>query len=212
MKKFLTIASVLLFSTNVASSFPADSSDWACSPNHIEITATEIDLKSDLKNDFRLYETTIKNISGNELSVIFPNNKNMEKSVNDILTSGLTVKELLDLPKQIALDCYKEDVGEGKVATAHKGLINVLGTAGSIAAGAGMLGIYPQQKYEEYVSHKKIKKEFKKYSKNIVEDMILTPNSIQEVLLFVPIKGTDCIINTSVKENSTEVYSDYHQL
>ena len=212
MKKFLSIASVLLMTTHSVNAFPADTTTWACKPNHIEITASEIELKSDLKNDFRLYETTIKNISGNELSVVFPNNQNMSESVTTILNSGLTVKELLDLPKQIAIDCYNEDVGEGKVATAHKGLINVLGTAGSVAAGVGMLGIYPQQKYEEYVSHKKIKKEFKKYSKDIIGDLILTPNSIQEVLLFVPIKDAGCVINTSVKENSTEVYSDYHQL
>lgn len=212
MKKFLSIASVLLMTAHSVNAFPADTTTWACKPNHIEITASEIELKSDLKNDFRLYETTIENISGNELSVVFPNNQNMSESVTTILNSGLTVKELLDLPKQIAIDCYNEDVGEGKVATAHKGLINILGTAGSIAAGAGMLGIYPQQKYEEYVSHKNIKKEFKKYSKNLVGDIILTPNSIQEVLLFVPIKGSDCVINTNVKENSTEVYSDYHQL
>lgn len=201
-----------MFFNNTASAFSVDTSDWACNPKHLSVSATEVELKSDLKNDFRLYQTSLKNISGNELEIILHNNQNLDNAVNDILNSGLTVKDLLDLPKQIAIDCYKEDVGEGKIATAHKGLINVLGTAGSVAAGVGMLGIYPQQKYEEYISHKKIKKEYKKYSNDIIGDLILTPNTTQEILLFVPIKGSSCFINTKIKENSSEVYSDYHQL
>ena len=208
MKKFLSTILVVLFLSQVVYAFSVDTTDWACIPEHFDIVATEIDLK----NDYRLFQTTIKNISSNELSVVLPSNQNVEQVVSDILNSGLKVKELLDLPKQIAVDCYNEDVGVGKVATAHKSLINVLGTAGSVAAGVGMLGIYPQQKYEEYVSHKKIKKEFKKYKGDIIGDFIISPNSSQEILLFVPINGTGCLIDSKVKENSSEVYSDFHQL
>lgn len=212
MRKFLTTIIVSLLFIEAGYAFTADTRDWACNPKHLDILATEIDLKSDLKNDYRLYQTTIKNLSNNELTVTLPTNENLEKSVEDILKSGLKVGELLDLPKQIAVDCYNEDVGNGKVATAHKSLINVLGTAGSIAAGAGMLGIYPQQKFEEYVSHKKIKKEFKKYKNDIIGDFVLSPNSSQEFLLFVPLRGDSCLIDTKIKENSSEIYSDYHQL
>lgn len=212
MRKFLTTIIVSLLFIEAGYAFTADTRDWACNPQHLDILATEIDLKSDLKNDYRLYQTTIKNLSNNELTVTLPTNENLEKSVEDILKSGLKVGELLDLPKQIAVDCYNEDVGNGKVATAHKSLINVLGTAGSIAAGAGMLGIYPQQKFEEYVSHKKIKKEFKKYKNDIIGDFVLSPNSSQEFLLFVPLRGDSCLIDTKIKENSSEIYSDYHQL
>lgn len=212
MKKFLLSIIISLFFIEAGYAFTVDTSDWACNPEHLDILATEIDLKSDLKNDFRLYQTTIKNISNNELIVTLPTNENIEDSVAYILKSGLKVGELLDLPKQIAVDCYNEDVGEGKIATAHKGLINVLGTAGSIAAGAGMLGIYPQQKFEEYVSNKRIKKEFKKYKGDIIGDFVLSPNSSQEFILFVPLKSDNCLIDTKIKENNSEVYSDFHQL
>ena len=212
MRKFLLLTILSLVFGQVAFAFPADTAGWVCKPEHLEVTATEIDLKSDLKNDFRLYQAAIRNISNNELSVVLLANQTISQSVTDILKSGLKVKELLDLPKQIAIDCYNEEVGEGKVATAHKGLINVLGTAGSVAAGVGMLGIYPQQKYEEYISHKKIKKEFKKYSGDIIGDFVLSPNTEQEILLFVPLSGSSCVIDSTVKENNSEVYSEYHQL
>lgn len=210
MKKLL-IFTIMLFA-QAGFAYTVDTTEWACNPKHLGVSATEVDLKSDLKNDFKLYQTTVKNLSNNELVVTLPTNESIETAVQDILKSGLKVSELLDLPKQIAVDCYKEDVGEGKVATAHKGLINVLGTAGSVVAGAGMLGIYPQQKFEEYVSHKRIKKEFKKYKGDIIGDFVLSPNSSQEFLLFVPLRGNSCVIDTKIKENSSEVYSDFHQL
>lgn len=210
MKKFL-IFTIMLFA-QAGYAYTVDTTEWACNPKHLGVSATEVDLKSDLKNDFKLYQTTVKNLSNNELVVTLPTNESIEAAVQDILKSGLKVSELLDLPKQIAVDCYNEDVGEGKVATAHKGLINVLGTAGSVVAGAGMLGIYPQQKFEEYVSHKRIKKEFKKYKGDIIGDFVLSPNSSQEFLLFVPLRGDSCVIDTKIKENSSEVYSDFHQL
>lgn len=212
MKKFLSTLLALLLSSQLVFAFGVDTSEWCCNPQHLEITATEIDLTSDLRNDYRLFEASIKNISNSELDVIIPSNRNLREDIDKIIHSGLKVSELIDLPKQIAIDCYNEDVGTGKVATAHKGIINVLGTAGSIAAGVGMLGIYPQQKFEEYVSHKRIKKEYKLYVKDIVGDFVLMPNSQQEILLFIPIKSTECIIQTNIKAPSAEVYSDYHQL
>lgn len=212
MKKFLLLFLVFAFNIQIVSAIPADTTGWVCNSSQLEVSATEVDLKSDLKNDYRLYEATIKNKSPYELDVQLPFNQNLYFAVNELLQSGLTIAELIDLPKQIAVDCYNEDVGTGKVATAHKGLINVLGTAGSVVAGVGMLGIYPQQKFEEYVSHKKIKKEYKKYSKQIISDFVLSPSSVQEVLMFVPIKGDACLIQSKVKDQSGEVYSEYHQI
>ena len=150
---------VLLSATQAVSALPADTNGWVCNPNHVSVSAGEIDLKSDLKNDFRIYQTTLTNLTNQSVDVSIPTNASADETVNKILNSGITIKELMVLPKQIATESYKEDVGTGNIAKAHKGLIYITASAGAIAAGAGMLGIYPQQKVEEYFSHKKIRKE-----------------------------------------------------
>ena len=212
MKKFVVLILTLLLQINLVFAFPIDTTGWACNPEHINVTASELDLKSDLKSDFRLFQATVKNISTSDVEVVVPSNKDLEDEVQKLLNTGLTVKELVELPRQIAVDCYNEDVGEGKIANAHKGLINVLGTAGAVVAGAGMMGIYPSQKIDEYFSHKKIKKEYKKYSKELVSEFVLSPNASYDLIIFVPINTYSCIIKTKLKDSNNEVYSDYHQL
>lgn len=212
MKKFFALILILLLEVNAVLAFPIDTTGWACNPEHVKVSASELDLKSDLKSDFRLFQVNIKNISAFDVEVFIPSNKNLDSDVQKILNSGLTVKELVELPRQIAVDCYNEDVGEGKIANAHKGLINVLGTAGAVAAGAGMMGIYPSQKIDEYFSHKKIRKEYKKYYNDIISELILAPNTSQDLILFMPMNTNSCLIKTKPKENNSEVYSDYHQL
>lgn len=212
MKKLFALILILSLQVNAVLAFPIDTTGWACNPEHVDVAASELDLKSDLKSDFRLFQVTVKNTTTSDVEVTVPSNKNFDLDVQKLLNSGLTVKDLVELPRQIAVDCYNEDVGEGKIANAHKGLINVLGTAGAVVAGAGMMGIYPSQKIEEYFSHKKIRKEYKKYFKEIVSDFVLAPNASQDLIIFVPINTTSCIIKTNLKETNNEVYSDYHQL
>lgn len=212
MKKFLATVLVLLSATQAVSALPADTKDWVCNPNHVSVSAGEIDLKSDLKNDFRIYQTTLTNLTNQSVDVSIPTNASADETVNKILNSGITIKELMVLPKQIATESYKEDVGTGNIAKAHKGLIYITASAGAIAAGAGMLGIYPQQKMEEYFSHKKIRKEYKKFTNQLQEEFTLAPLEQKDLLIIVPVENAACIINTSTRDDESEVYSDYHQL
>lgn len=212
MKKFFAIVLVLLSVCETALALPADTKDWVCNPNHVSVSAGEIDLKSDLKNDFKIYQTTLTNLTNQSLDVSVPTNANADSAINKILTNGLTVKELLALPKEIAVESYKEDVGTGKIAQAHKGLIYVVASAGAVVAGAGMLGIYPQQKFEEYISHKRIKKEYKKFNNGLFDEFTLAPLEQKDLLLIVPVENASCIINTNARDDESEVYSDYHQL
>ena len=214
MKKVLSLVLVMLSLCETAFTFPVDTAEWSCTPDQLEVSATEIDLKSDLKNSFRVFQTTIKNITNSTLDISLNTNKSADDQITNILNSGVTIKELMSFPKEIAVNSYNEDVGEGKVATAHKGLICILASAGAVATGAGLIGVYPQQKASEYFSHKKIRKEYKKItdSEVLTSEFTLPPSAEKDVILFVPINNSSCIINTSVKNEETDVYSDYHQL
>lgn len=212
MKKVLSLVLVILSMCETAFAFPVDTSEWVCTPDQLEVSATEIDLKSDLKNSFRVFQATIKNITNNTLDISLNTNKTADEKVTKILNSGVTLKELMAIPKDIAVTSYNEDVGTGKVASAHKGLICILASAGAIVTGAGLIGVYPQQKAGEYFSHKKIRKEYKKITGSLISEMTLPPSAEKDVVLFVPIENSSCIINTTIKDQETDIYSDYHQL
>ena len=81
-----------------------------------------------------------------------------------------------------------------------------------VAAGAGLIGVYPQQKIEEYFSHKKIKKEYKKYYGSLISDFTMPPMSQKDLIIFVPIENTNCVINVNNRIDRDDIYSDYHQL
>lgn len=213
MKKFLATVLVLFSICYSVSAFSVDTREWVCSePGQLSVIAAEIDLKSDLKNDYRVFQASLENKTNSTLDVSIPSNSNIDENVKKILSSGLSFKELMELPKQIAVESYNEDVGEGKIAKAHKGLIFVTASAGAAVAGAGLLGVYPQQKTEEYFSHRKIKKEYKRFQGNLISDFTMAPLSQKDLLIFVPIDNSACIINVKNRDDETDVYSDYHQL
>ncbi len=214
MKKFLSTVLVLLTLCEAAFAFPADTTGWACTPEHIDVTASEIDLNSDIKDEYRLYQTTITNITSNSVDIFLPTNQNADEAINKMLNSGVTIKEILSIPKQIAVDCYNEDVGTGSIAKARKGLIYVLATAGATVAGVGMLGVYPQQKFDEYFMHKKIKKEYKKTIGTLTSELTLAPLSQADIVILVPVNNKSCLIRTKIKDldEDIDIYSDYHQL
>lgn len=213
MKKFLSIVLATLAMSQSAQAFSVDTTEWVCAePGQLSVVAAEIDLKSDLKNDYRVYQASLENKTNSTLDISIPSNSNVDENVQKILNGGLSFKELMQVPKQIAVESYKEDVGEGNIAKAHKGLIYVTASAGAVVAGAGLLGVYPQQKTEEYFSHKRIKKEYKRFQGNLISDFTMAPLSQKDLLIFVPIDNSACIINVKNRDDDNDVYSDYHQL
>ena len=212
MKKLVALFLAILFTLNTAFAFSVDTTGWADKPELVIIEASELDLKSDLKNDFRAFQITVTNNTDAAVDVIIPSNKIANESVEKLIASGLSFKELMAVPAQLATDNYKEDVGTGPVAKAHKSLICVLATAGAVAAGAGMLGIYPQQKTEEFFSHKKMRKEFKKIKKNVICELTLPPLEQSDLLLFVPIDFQNPLLLINSRNDASDVYTDYHQL
>lgn len=213
MKKVLgIIIAYLILSQNVFA-LSVNTEDWTNKKDILTVDAVEMDLRSDLKNDFKIYQTTLTNKTGNTVDIVIPSNKSAKKDVNLMLKDGLTLSDLMALPKEIAVESYKEDVGSGTVATAHKGLIYAFSTAGAIVTGVSLLGIYPQQKTEEFFSHKKIKKEYKKISTNIVGEFSLAPNQQKDLILFVPIEKETPFINIQTRpEEEEDTHSGYHQL
>lgn len=212
MKKFLSLFLVFLCASNAAFCFPVDTSEWVDNPDNVSVSASEVELKSDLKNDFRVFQTTVTNITNDTIDVFVPTNKTANASVEKLINSGISFKELMEVPKQIAVDSYNEDVGTGKIAKAHKGLIYIVATAGAVAAGAGLLGVYPQQKTEEYFAHKKIKKEYKKITNKLIDEFTLAPLEQKDFLIFIPIENKTPVINTHSRGDENDVYTDYHQL
>lgn len=212
MKKFFSLLLISLSLCETAFAIPINTSDWICNPEHLSVTAAEINLKSDLKNDYKIYHTTITNITPNTVDVSISVNSSFKDAVNNILNSGFSFKELMTVPKQIAVDSYNEDVGTGAMAAAHKGLIYVLASAGAVIAGAGLIGIYPQQKTEEYFSKRLLKKEFSKLNKKIIDSITLSPFEEKEAYLFLPIGNSACVINSSTRDGDPDATSDYHQL
>lgn len=212
MKKFLSTILVLLSICETAWAFPTDTTGWVCTPEHLSAQASEIQLKSDLKNDYGVFQTTLTNLTGNTVDVSFPYNNDANSIVQKLLTSGITIKELMVMPKQIAVDSYNEDVGTGKIAVARKGLIYIVASAGAVVAGAGLLGIYPQQKTEEFISHKKIKKEYKKLNTYLINEVTLAPLEQKDIFMILPITNPTCVIKSTVRGDENELYSDYHQL
>ena len=213
MKKFLATVLVISAICQGVYAFPVDTSDWVCSeePGQLSVSAAEIDLKSDLKQEYRVYQTSLENKTNSTLDISIPSNAIVDSNVNKILNGGLSIKELMQIPKEIAVESYKEDVGTGCIAAAHKGLIYTTATAGAVAAGAGLIGVYPQQKIEEYFSHKKIKKEYKKYYGSLISDFTMPPMSQKDLIIFVPIENTNCVINVNNRIDRDDIYSDYHQ-
>ena len=212
MKKFFILFVVLVSISQTVFAFGVDTTEWICAePGQLKIEAAEIDLKSDLKSDYRLYQTNISNKTNSTLDITVPTNYNIDKIVNEILSGGLKIKELMQVPKEIAVESYKEDVGEGTIAKAHKGLIYLTTSAGAAVAGAGLIGIYPQQKLEEYFSHKKIKKEYNKLKNNLFHEFVLGPQKQKDVMILVPIDHSSCLINVRNRDDDNDVYSDYHQ-
>ncbi|MBS4760039.1 MAG: hypothetical protein KHX03_05025 [Clostridium sp.] len=212
MKKLMSTLLIFLCLSETVLAIPVDTTGWACNPEHISVNASEIQLKSDLKNDFRVYQTTISNLTKNTVDVSIPVNNSFMENVNKLLNSGLSFKELMTIPKQIAVDSYNEDVGTGNIAKAHKGLIYILASAGAVIAGAGLIGVYPQQKTEEFFSKRKVRKEYSKINKNIIDSLVLSPLEEKDVYLFMPIENNACVINSSIREEEQELNSDYHQL
>lgn len=212
MKKFLSLMLVFLAMSNTAFAFPVDTTGWVDNPDNVSVSASEIDLKSDLKNDFRIFQTTITNVTNDTIDVSVPTNTKANTNVDELINSGLSFKELMTVPKQIAVDSYNEDVGTGKIAKAHKGLIYIVATAGAVAAGAGLMGIYPQQKTEEYFAHKKIKNEYKKITSQLIDEFTLAPLEQRDFLIFIPIENKNPVINTYSRSDENDIYTDYHQL
>lgn len=212
MKKFFALLLVLIFANNTVFAFTVDTQGWVDNPENASVIASELNLKSDLKNDYRIYQTTITNISNNTIDVFIPVNKSAPDYINKLLNTGISFKELMTVPKEIAVDSYKEDVGNGNIAKAHKGLICVVATAGAVAAGAGLLGVYPQQKVEEYFSHKKIRKEYSKFNNKLLSEFTLSPLEQKDFILFVPIDSKNPVINTNSREDENDIFMDYHQL
>lgn len=187
--------------------------DWADKDGILSVEAVEMDFRSDLKNDFKIYQTTLTNKTGKTIDIIIPSNKTAKQDVNSILKDGLTLNDLMALPKEIAVESYKEDVGTGTVAAAHKGLIYAFSTAGAVVTGVSLLGIYPQQKTEEFFSHKKIKKEYKKIASDIIGEFSLAPNQQKDLIIFVPIEKKTPFINILQSRPDVEdTHADYHQL
>ena len=212
MKKFFALLLVLIFANNTVFAFTVDTQGWVDNPENASVIASELNLKSDLKNDYRIYQTTITNISNNTIDVFIPVNKSAPDYINKLLNTGISFKELMTVPKEIAVDSYKEDVGNGNIAKAHKGLICVVATTGAVAAGAGLLGVYPQQKVEEYFSHKKIRKEYSKFNNKLLSEFTLSPLEQKDFILFVPIDSKNPVINTNSREDENDIFMDYHQL
>ena len=212
MKKFLSLVLVLLSVCEAGLAIPIDTTGWACHPEHVSVSASEIDLKSDLKNDYRVFQVTLTNLTNHSLEVIMPMNAIADEAVNKILNNKLSIKDLMDLPKEIAVGSYNEKVADNTFGKAHKGLLYILGSAGAACAGATLIGVYPQQKTEEYFSHKKIKKEYKKISGELVGEVTIEPMGEEEVFLMVPIENEACIIKTKLHDDESDVYTDYHQL
>ena len=214
MKKLLATVLILFMTCEAVMAFPADTTGWVCTPGHVDVSASEIDLSSDIKDEYRVYQTTITNITSSAVDIFLPSNQNADEAINKMLNSGVTVKQILSIPKQIAVDCYNEDVGTGNIAKARKGLIYVLATAGATVAGVGMLGVYPQQKFDEYFMHKRIKKEYKKTIGVLTSELTLAPLSQADIVILVPIDNKSCLIRTKIKDldEDIDIYSDYHQL
>ena len=212
MKKFFALLLVLIFANNTVFAFTVDTQGWVDNPENASVIASELNLKSDLKNDYRIYQTTVTNISNNTIDVFIPVNKSAPDYINKLLNTGISFKELMTVPKEIAVDSYKEDVGNGNIAKAHKGLICVVATTGAVAAGAGLLGVYPQQKVEEYFSHKKIRKEYSKFNNKLLSEFTLSPLEQKDFILFVPIDSKNPVINTNSREDENDIFMDYHQL
>lgn len=213
MKKILSTILFFSFIAQITLAFSVDTSNWVDEPNSLNVNAVEIMLDSDLKNDFRVYQVTVKNKNGNTVDAMIPTNATAAGDVESLIKNGVTLKKLMQLPAHIAVESYKEDVGSGAVAKAHKGLIYVVSTAGAACAGAGFLGFYPQQKIEEYFSHKKMKKEFEKYSSKLIDKHSFTANEEKDFVLFVPMDTKGPYIITKSRNDADEtIYSEYHQL
>jgi hypothetical protein len=191
---------------------PLDTTGWIDNSNIIQCEAVELDLKSDLKNDFRVFQLVLTNLTKDSVHLTFKTNQSIPNDISNLLKDGLTFKELMEVPTQLALESYKEDVGTGKIAKAHKGFINVASTAGAIAAGVGFLGMYPQQKAEEYFAHRRIKKEFKQISSSLTKEYSLAPLEQKDFLIITPIEMQKPFVDTLIKKEETEISSEFHQL
>ena len=71
MKKFLLTMLVIWVISGSAQAFPVDTSDWVCSeePGQLSVVAAEIDLKSDLKQEYRVYQTYLENKTNSTLDI-----------------------------------------------------------------------------------------------------------------------------------------------
>jgi hypothetical protein len=191
---------------------PLDTIGWIDNSNIIQCEAVELDLKSDLKNDFRVFQLVLTNLTKDSVHLTFKTNQSIPNDISNLLKDGLSFKELMEVATQLALESYKEDVGTGKIAKAHKGFINVASTAGAIAAGVGFLGMYPQQKAEEYFAHRRIKKEFKQISSSLTKEYSLAPLEQKDFLIITPIEMQKPFVDTLIKKEETEISSEFHQL
>ena len=61
MKKFFATIFGLVFLTQSVFAFSEDTEGWVDNTSAVSVNAVEIDLKSDLKSDFRIYQVTAKN-------------------------------------------------------------------------------------------------------------------------------------------------------
>lgn len=212
MKRFALSLLIFFTALSSASALEADTSNWLNNTDSAEVSAFELDLKSDLKNDFRLYQVTLTNKTDKTIDADVVSNKRSIVNVKNLIKESLTFKELMYVPKQLATESYKEDVGTGNVAKAHKSLIYVSSTAGAVVTGAGFLGLYPQQKVEEYFSHKKIKKEYKKITSNLIDEFTVAPYEQKDFVMLVPLEEMTPYIKLHPRNEDSGVYNEYHQL
>ena len=212
MKKVFVLFLVFICFVLEASAIPLDTAGWVENPDSINCEAVELNLESDLKNDFRVFQIVLTNLTKEVVDVSFKTNQSIPNDISNLLKEGLSFKELMEVPTRLAVESYKEDVGTGKLAKAHKGFINVASTAGAVAAGVGFLGMYPQQKAEEYFAHRRMKKEFNRISSNLTKEYTLAPLEQKDFLIIVPIEMEKPFVNTLIKKEQSEVYSEFHQL
>ena len=68
MKKFFATILGLVFIAQSAFAFSADTEGWVDNEKVMSVSAVEIDLKSDLKSDFRIFQVVAKNKTNSWLS------------------------------------------------------------------------------------------------------------------------------------------------
>ena len=104
MKKVFGIILAPIILSQSVLALSVNTKDWVNKENILDVDAVEMDFKSDLKNDFKIYQTTLTNKTGHTIDIIIPSNKTAKQDINSILKDGLTLSDLMALPKEIAVE------------------------------------------------------------------------------------------------------------